>query len=237
MFLDKQGHPNFEALQGWLRPQKKRVAGRLVYISFDVLYVNGHSLLSRPLEERQKVLHDLAPALRTDEIRVSESFPGQQGTLVFKTAVSMGLEGVIAKRRQSVYQPGMRSRDWVKIPVRKRDEFVVGGYLAPSPDNLSTLIVGQYDRAGKLRYTGLVGTGLPEETRRVILRELQATRRKTSPFMPVPILRDHFGELRTDLPPLWVKPTLVVDVEYRQTDHRRPPTRGTEGIAAGQRRP
>ncbi len=62
----------------------------------------------------------------------------------------------------------------------------------------------------------MVGTGLSEETRRVIMRELQATERKTSPFVPVPILRDHFGELRTDIPPRWVRPTLVVEVEYRQ---------------------
>ena len=125
-------------------------------------------------------------------------------------------EGVIAKRPKSGYKPGMRSRDGLKIPVRRRDEFVVGRYLPLSPNHLSTLIVGQYDRAGKLRYAGLVGTGLSEETRRVMFRELQATRRKTSPFSPVPILRDHFGELRTDLPPRWVKPTLVVGVEYRQ---------------------
>ena len=174
----------------------------------------------------------LAPALQTYVIRLSESFPGDQGTLVFKTPVSLGLEGVIAKRRQSVYQPGMRSRYWVKIPVRQRGEFVVGGYLAPTPDHLSTLIVGQYDRGGKLRYAGLVGTGLPEETRRVILRELQATRRKTSPFSPVPILRDHFGELRTDLPPQWVKPTLVVDVQFRE--RKSDGLRHAEGIAPRQ---
>ena len=61
----------------------------------------------------------------------------------------MGLEGIIAKHRQSVYRPRMRSREWIKIPVRQRDEFVIGGYLTPSPEHLSTLIVGQYDRAGK----------------------------------------------------------------------------------------
>ncbi len=61
-----------------------------------------------------------------------------------------------------------------------------------------------------------VGTGLSEETRRVILRELQATGRKTSPFVPAPMLRDHFGELRTDLPPQWVRPSIVVEVEYKE---------------------
>lgn len=66
------------------------------------------------------------------------------------------------------------------------------------------------------RHTGLVGTGLSEKTRRVILRELQATGRKISPFVLAPMLRDNFGELRTDLPPQWVRPTIVVEVEYKQ---------------------
>ena len=182
----------------------------------DCLQTNYHSFLSRPLEERQKVLHELAPALRTDVIRVTDAFPGNQGTLVFKTAVSMGLEGVIAKRQQSVYRSGMRSREWIKIAVRQRDEFAVGGYLAPSPDHLSTLIVGQFDRGGQAEVRGPRGNWPPGGNLPVILRELHATRRKTYPFVPVPMLRDHFGELRTDLPPRWVKPKLVVDVEYWQ---------------------
>lgn len=110
--------------------------------------------------------------------------------LVFKTAVGMGLEGVIAKRRLSVYQPGVALP---RLGERSRSvsgTFVVGGYLAPSLDHFSTLIVGQYDRAGKLRCAGLVGTGLSEEIRRVILRELQAIGRKASPFVPAPTLRD-----------------------------------------------
>ncbi len=119
-------------------------------------------------------------------------------------------------RQQSVYRPGTCSRNWVKIPTRQRNEFVVGGYRAPTPDHLSTLIVGQFDRAGRLRYAGLVGTGLSEETRRVTLWELQATGRKTSPSVPAPTLHDHFGELRTDLPPRWVRPLIVVEVEYKQ---------------------
>lgn len=78
------------------------------------------------------------------------------------------------------------------------------------------MIVGLYDRTGYFRYAGLVGTRLSEEMPPVIVRELQATERKTSPFVPVPTLRDHFGELRTDLPPRWVKPSLVVEVAYKQ---------------------
>ena len=110
-------------------------------------------------------------------------------------------------------------------PPRKRgnfsphspgEEFIIGGYLASGPNHLSTLIVGQHDREGRLVYSGMVGTGLSDETRLVILRELQAIQRKSCPFSSVPELREHFGELRTDLPPHWVRPTLVVEVEYRQ---------------------
>ena len=120
------------------------------------------------------------------------------------------------KRKRSLYRPGLRSPDWLKVPIRQREEFIIGGYLASGPNHLSTLIVGQHDREGRLVYSGMVGTGLSDETRLVILRELQAIQRKSCPFSPVPELRDHFGELCTNLPPHWVRPTLVVEVEYRQ---------------------
>ncbi len=211
--ITEKGIPEFEALHRRLRPQRQRPSGRLAYMVFDCLYVNGHSLLSRPLEERQVILKALQPIL-SPPVVITEAFPGTQGTLVFRESVRLGLEGVVAKRRQSHYHPGHRTKDWVKIPVRQRDEFVVAGYLAPSHHHLSTLILGQYDRKGSLAYAGLVGIGLPAETRRVLLRELQATGSKRCPFSAVPELRDHFGELRTDLPPQWVKPTVVVEVEY-----------------------
>lgn len=133
-----------------------------------------------------------------------------------KACAFMGLEGVILKRKGSIYRPGFRSPDWIKVPIRHREEFVICDYLTSGPSHLSALILGQYDREGKLVYSGLVGTGLSNDTRLFILRELQATQRKACPFSLVPELRDHFGELSTDLPPHWVRPTLVVEVEYRQ---------------------
>lgn len=119
----------------------------------------------------------------------------------------MGLEGVVMKRKSSIYRPGFRGPDWIKVPIHHREEFVVGGYLASSSHHLSSLILGQHDRKGSLVYSGLVGAGLSNDIRLFILRELQATQRKTCPFSTVPELRDHFGELRTDLPPHWVRPT------------------------------
>lgn len=214
--LNERGLPDFEALQQWLRPGKRLPAGRLSYMIFDCLYANGHSLLSRGWEERQAVLRALRPALATETVRVTEALSGMDGRVIFRQCAKLGLEGVVAKRRASVYRPGMRSRDWAKISVRRREEFVVGGYLASSRSTLSSLMVGQFDQRGKLKYSGLVGSGLSEELRRAVLRELQAMERKSSPFVPAPVLRDPFGEVRTDLPRQWVKPALVVEVEFKQ---------------------
>ena len=92
----------------------------------------------------------------------------------------------------------------------------MGGYLSSSPRRLSALILGERGRGGKLVYVGLVGSGLSLDTRARILAELRTARTDEPPFTPVPTLRDHTGELRTDLSPHWVKPALVVEVEYRE---------------------
>ncbi len=214
--INDKGQPDFEALQARLRPRNGKLPGHLCYMVFDCLFVNGHSLLSRPLEDRQAVLWELQHALQTDAVKLTEGFPAAKSERLMKACALMGLEGVVMKRKGSIYRPGFRSPDWIKVPVHHREEFVVAGYLASSPSHLSSLILGQYDREGRLIYSGLVGTGLSNETRLVILRDLQATQRKTCPFASLPNLRDHFGDLRTDLPPHWVRPSLVVEVEYRQ---------------------
>jgi bifunctional non-homologous end joining protein LigD len=126
----------------------------------------------------------------------------------------MGLEGAVMKRKGSLYRPGFRSPDWIKVPIRHREEFVVAGYL-PSPRGFSTLILGQYDREGKFTYAGFCGTGLSEDTHAIIFEELKATRRKTCPFPTVPVPRDESREVPNTMP-CWVRPSLVVEVEYRQ---------------------
>lgn len=127
---------------------------------------------------------------------------------------AMGLEGVVMKRRASAYRPGIRSRDWIKVPLRHREEFVIAGYI-PKGHEFSTLLLGQYDRAGNFVYAGLCGTGLSEDTRAVTFEELKATHRKTCPFRTVPVLRDDFRDF-PEQPPVWVRPRIVVEVEYRQ---------------------
>jgi len=214
--INDKGQPDFEALQARLRPRDGKLPGHLCYMIFDCMHLNGHSLLDRPLEDRQAVLWELQHALQADAVKLTEGFPAEKSARLMKACAFIGLEGVVMKRKGSIYRPGFRSPDWIKVPIHHREEFVVCGYLASSSNHLSSLIVGQYEREGRLVYSGLVGTGLSNETRLVILRELQATQRKACPFSPIPNLRDHFGELRTDLPPHWVRPALVVEVEYRQ---------------------
>ena len=212
--INDQGRPDFEALQARLRPRNGKLPGHPCFMIFDCLYVNGHSLLSRPLEDRQAVLWDLQHALQTDAVKLTEAFPAEKSKRLMKACALMGLEGVVMKRKGSLHRPGFRSSDWIKVPIRQREEFVIAGYL-PSPRGFSTLILGQYDNTGTFVYTGFCGTGLSEDTRAVPLAELQATRRKSCPFPMVPALRDDFREL-PDTPPLWVKPSLVIEVEYRQ---------------------
>jgi bifunctional non-homologous end joining protein LigD len=212
--IDDEGHPNFETLQARLRPRNEKLPGDLWYMVFDCLYVNGHSLLSRPLEERQAILRGLQPALQTNAVKLTEGFTAEQSKRLMKACTEMGLEGVVMKRRGSAYRPGFRSPDWIKVPICHREDFVIAGYM-PSACGFRTLILGQYDREGQFVYAGFCGTGLSEETRAAILAGLQAYRRKSCPFRTVPILRDNFGEL-PEAPPQWVRPAVVVEVEYRQ---------------------
>jgi bifunctional non-homologous end joining protein LigD len=212
--INDRGQPDFEALQARLRPRNGKLPGHLCYMVFDALYVNGHSLLSRRLEDRQAILWDLQPALQTDAVKLTEGFPAEKGKRLMKACAAMGLEGVVMKRKASIYRPGFRTRDWIKVPLRQREEFVVAGYI-PGARGFSTLILGQYDRSGDFVYAGFCGTGLSEDTRAVIFEELKATQRKRCPFHTIPVLRDNFREL-PKVPPVWVRPSLVVQVEYRQ---------------------
>lgn len=124
--LDNRGRADFEALQTLLRPRdRRRPAGYLTFVVFDCLYVNGHSLLNRPLDERRRVLGALVKAVNSDRVQPSEIFPESRGNSLFRRVAKLDLEGVVAKRRDSPYRPAIRTRDWLKIPFRRREEFVM----------------------------------------------------------------------------------------------------------------
>lgn len=192
--INDQGRPDFEALQDRLRPRNGKLPGHVCYMVFDCLHVNGHSLLARPLEERQAILRGMQPGLQGEAVKLTEGFPAGKAQRLMRACARMGIEGVVMKRKGSIYRPGFRTTDWLKVPIRRTEELVVGGYL-PSRRGFSTLVLGQRDRDGRLRYVGYCGTGLPEGARVSLLQELKAAHRKTCPFAALPVLRDGFREL------------------------------------------
>jgi bifunctional non-homologous end joining protein LigD len=117
--------------------------------------------MGRPLEKRQAILWAMQPALQSDTVKLTEGFPAGKAPRLMKACAMIGLEGVVMKRNASVYRPGFRTSDWLRVPIRHKEEFVVGGYL-PGPRQWRTLILGQYDRGGKFVYAGVCGTGSPQ---------------------------------------------------------------------------
>lgn len=178
---------------------------RTVYAVFDCLRSQGRDLLRRPLEERRARLLALVPK-RAGPLMPSRRLP-RDGEKALATARAKSWEGVIAKIATSPYEPGVRSRAWLKIKVRGESEFVIGGYTPPqgSRAEFGALLVGLYDRGG-LRFTGKVGTGYTQETLRDLGARLTRLRTDESPFDPPP----HVAGA------IWVKPRLVAQLAYAE---------------------
>src|SRR5262249_35691771 len=166
--LDAGGEPDFGPLQA-------RIKGRgaaaeptpFVYEVFDLLHLDGRSLLDEPLEERRRLL---AAALRPDpRVRLSEHVEAD-GLAVFEAARVRGLEGVMAKGRRSRYLPGKRSDRWQKVKIRPEQELVVGGWATGTGKavELGALLVGVHED-GRLQYAGKVGAGFTDGSRADLL--------------------------------------------------------------------
>ncbi|HEV8229913.1 MAG TPA: non-homologous end-joining DNA ligase [Candidatus Limnocylindria bacterium] len=199
--FDSEGVSRFQLLQR--RGVDPRT--RLYYAVFDCLRSRGRDLLRRPLEERRARLIELIPK-RTHPLMPSRRLP-RDGEKALAAARTKGWEGIIAKIADSPYEPGTRSRAWLKIKVRGESEFVIGGYTPPAGarTDFGALLVGLYDR-GRLRYTGKVGTGYTQETLRDLGAKLRRLRTARSPFDPPPRIRDA----------VWVKPRLVAQLAYAE---------------------
>jgi bifunctional non-homologous end joining protein LigD len=195
--LDAAGEPSF-ALLGDPR-------GHLVYQVFDLLWVDGMSLLDRPLEERKALLH---ARLRSDpRVRFTEHVVGE-GLAFHAAATEQGLEGIVAKDRRSPYVPGLRSRAWRKVKIRPEQELVVGGWtrgIGPAAE-LAALHVGVH-RDGQLRYAGKVGSGFTSANRAELLAALRPLVTDEPPFWPSPPRHPAAGST-------WVRPELVIRAEF-----------------------
>ena len=202
--VDGSGRPSFQALQN------TRTAA-IVFYAFDLLELNGHDLTSLPLEARRR---ELAPLVKDSAVLFSESLAGTPAEI--ETAVrSLGLEGVVAKRRGSKYVGGTRTPHWIKVRFNRRQEFVVGGYR-PIDGDFDALLVGYY-QASKLLFAAKVRAGFTPAVRAELLQRLGA-RVARCPFDDVPReSRGRFSEgvSAEDMAGLrWVRPKVVVEIAF-----------------------
>lgn len=213
--FDADGRPSFERLQSRMHlGSDPAVRARMrdipvTYVIFDLLWLEGHSTLSLPYVDRRRLLAELdlnGAAWRTPAYREGE------GAALKRASEEQGLEGIVAKRLDSRYEPGRRSGSWIKIKNHCVQEFVVGGFTPGAGRRsltLGALAVGVYEpgaKGGGLRYAGKVGTGFTDGTMGVLLHELQALRTPDSPFEGRPPPRNT----------IFVRPRLVARVEFRE---------------------
>ncbi len=200
--VDELGRSDFLLLQEY----RKTGQGTLVYYVFDLLYLEGHDLMTLPLYRRKEILQAILPEMA--RIKYSDHVEGE-GLAFYQAAIDHGMEGIMAKAKGSLYEPGIRSGNWLKIKTHRRQEAVVGGYTEPRgnrPD-LGALLLGVYDERGNLVFIGHTGGGLSHQDLGEIRETLKGLERKDLPFQTTP---------HTNQPATWVEPELVCEVRFAE---------------------
>ena len=209
--LDATGKPDFSLLQERISTARagQRSAG-LVYQVFDLLHLDGRSLLAVPLEERKKLLRLV---LREGPVVRYASHVESEGATFLAAARQQGIEGIVAKQRRSPYLPGERARTWLKVKIRPEQELVVGGWTPERHGReLGALVVGVHDD-GALRFAGKVGSGFSARARADLLSRLDPLRTDDPPFDPPPDPTSR-GRWGGDLAGVvWVRPEIVIRAE------------------------
>ncbi len=220
--LDEEGRPDFSLLQERISERRAgsgrgdgaapaAPVGPLVYQVFDLLYLDGRSLLGVPLEDRKRLLRSVLR--ETPRVRFAAHVVGE-GEAFMEAARERGLEGIVAKLRRSRYEPGRRTPAWLKLKIRPEQELVVGGWT-PGEGNardLGAVAVGVYED-GKLRFAGKVGSGFTAATRKRLLAAMAPLVVDAPPFDPPPP-RDYRGRWGGDLNAVtWIRPELVIRAE------------------------
>jgi bifunctional non-homologous end joining protein LigD len=220
------GIPSFEALAERMhvrdaaRAQALAARSPVTYLVFDVLTLYGVDLTRRPLDERRATLERL---VLPEHVQLSPVYPDRDE--LWEVTREHGLEGVVAKRRSSVYQPGRRSPDWVKAAHRTTRTALVGGWRVETTarDRIGALLLGAPDAEGRLRFLGRAGSGLGGALARRLEPLVTRLERSTSPFgEPVPAVDARDAH--------WCEPSLQVDITYltrmRSGRLRQPVVRG-----------
>jgi bifunctional non-homologous end joining protein LigD len=205
--LDEQGRSSFSAMQ------QGKAGTPLVYYVFDLLELEGEPLVDLPLTDRRKRLEKLLDR-RNWTVRLSEVF--DDGEALLEAANKQDLEGIMAKRADSRYAVGRRTRDWLKIKTHGRQEFIIAGYTKGQGRRAGTLgsLVLAVRRGRELDYVGNVGTGFTGEEIEKLLQKLRPLERDTLPFREVPKMpKVRKGDV------VWVEPKLVCEVEFAEWTH------------------
>jgi len=206
--LDESGRPNFNLLQNF-----RSEASRIHYFIFDLLICNDRDLTKLPLVERRKLLKSLK--LASGRIRIAEQFEASANDMLAAVRQQQ-LEGVIGKRKDSLYEPGKRTGSWVKCRVNRGQELVIGGYI-PGPHGFDSLIVGYY-RGKDLVYVARVRNGFVPASRRQVFERIRGLVSTTMPFVNLPDEHpSRWGENLTVEKMkecVWLRPEAIAQIEF-----------------------
>ena len=207
--IDESGRPDFNLLQNF-----RAEASRIRYYIFDLLCWEDRDLTHVPMVERRALLKSVV-VIPDKRIRISDYFEAAPKDLLCAVR-EQGLEGIIGKRKDSLYQPGKRSGAWIKYRVNRGQEFVIGGYF-PGPHGFDSLIVGYYD-GGKLMYVARTRNGFVPASRRQVFSKLKHLVTPACPFVNLPeTRRSRFGEeLNAEKmkKAVWLRPEAVAQIEF-----------------------
>jgi bifunctional non-homologous end joining protein LigD len=213
--LDERGRPSFSLMQqrtgvgeGGRRIRRTRDDIPVVYYVFDLLYLDGYDVMQAELEQRKELLASILA--RSDLIRYSDHYVGN-GKALLEAAAQSGLEGIVAKRRNSRYLQ-KRSSEWLKIKIVRQQECVIGGYTDPrgSRENFGSVVLGLYDEKGRLIHVGHAGSGFTQESHAALWKRLHALEAKRSPF---------YGTVESTRPVHFVRPELVAEIKFTEWTH------------------
>lgn len=230
--LSEDGLPSFQAIQQRLGLQREsdiaRMRGELpvYFYAFDILWAGGYDVRGGRLCDRKTLLSELL--LPDGCVALLEHFD-TDGEAAYKAAVEHGFEGVMAKRRDSVYESGKRGKAWLKVKATTEDDFVVGGFtsgLGGRTKTFGSLLVGQYDDEGRLVYAGNVGSGFDDRLLVSLRKKLDSLTIGKSPFDVMEPGSTRFAR-PNDVTITWVKPELVATVkftEWTNDGHLRAPS-------------
>ncbi len=201
VLLNEKGRPDFQRLQHYDDNQEYP----LVYYVFDLLSYNDENTKDLPLIDRKKLLKKIVG--KNSIIRYSDHIE-TKGKAFYKKVVAENLEGIIAKKKDSLYHPGVRSKEWLKIKNIQSDEAIIAGYTSPrgARNHFGALVLARYNK-GELQYVGHTGTGFNEQSLKELWTMMQPLITKTSPFKE---------RIKVNAPVTWVKPKIVVELNFTE---------------------